>query len=707
MTTPSGHLVTFRNDRLGGRLISLLNMMRIARDHDLPFRVRWHETADIAHVFNDPGLFFEAGFVAEHFITAQDWAEMRPRAVRLRDLGPPDPQGLREVIDRGGIVLIDGSFGHDLLGGEDAEAVRKSASALWTDFPLAPAIRAEADAIRARVADGAMGYHVRRGDLISSHRVINRAWPQKYVFDEIYFRNLDRDIAQGHTPILFTDDPDTDARYRDRFPQLIPAADLYDPAPFEEGQRDLLELIAMSCCSRVVAPAQSGFSSTAATLGGVRHIDVLGNLSPEEVEAAHEALVTRVAKARPDDSLATTGHLSQSLAHAEPWLIARGRSDEAERLLSDHLFGGVDISFLYPRLVLLRLDLGDAEGALAAHALAEGREVHYAGDTALTDAYGALAALELGQAETAARLARRAFWQSGGLPQVSAITSALLSLGHLDDRTFLPMDEASRALWRHPASRLPGRPGIRRALGCAETEDTPPICSLNAVSWDWFPLIRPIPAQQLRQHPHRKQHEAGLDRLEATETPGALSLAALYDALIESEADPLGRLREIAQEAPDAPMVHHRLSVAAAKMQDRDFALEGAERAAELCPDAPAFVAWRGITRGQAGDRDGERADLEKAVFDLGFALPRLPLKLAASGRKCGDTDLQARAHDIAVDIAPRDAASRLGRAVFRAQNGDPEAALRDLDIILRHDVVPPNAIALQERLTARRAMAS
>lgn len=706
MGNTSGHLVTFRNDRLGGRLISLLNTMRIAEDHGLPFRVRWHENDDIAQVFNDPELFFESGFVADHFISADDWAAQRADAARLRELDDRTPDELRGYVDGGGIVLIDGSFGHDILMGEDIETVRQSAADLWARFPLAPEIRETAEAIRARVGADALGYHVRRGDLISSHRVMNRPWPQKYVFDEIYFRHLDRVVAEGRKPILFSDDHDTIARYRARYPGLVPATELYDPSSFTEGQRDLLELIALSCCSEIVAPALSGYSSTAATLGGIRHSDVMQILSPEEIEAAHEDMAARLVGATPSGTV-ETGHVSQSLAHAEPWLIAHDRSVEAERILTRLIDDGLNISFLYPRLVMLRLDLGDPEGAIAAHAHIEQREVHYHSDVALADICASLAALELGRPEEAARLARRGFWQAGALPQVAAIVSAMISLGVLDETTFFPTDDAARTLWQHPASRLPDRPGIRRALGIEEDGNAPQIFSVSPILWDWFPLIRPVPAQQLRRHPHRRQHETGLDRLEETETPGALSLAALYDALIESEADPLGRLREIAQEAPDAPMVHHRLSVAAAKLKDRDAALEGAERAAELMPHAPATIAWRGVTRGQSGDRDGERSDLERAIHDMGFSLPRLPLRLCAAGRKSGDTDLQARAHDLAVEIAPRDAGSRLGRAMYQAQNGTPEAALRDLEIVLRHDVVPPHATGLYNRLSSGKAIAS
>lgn len=704
MTASTGHLVTFRNDRLGGRLISLVNTMRLARDHDLPFRVRWHETTDIAEVFNDPRDFFEDTFVADHFLTAAEWNARRHDVVRLRDLEDRTSDGLRRAVAGGVIVLVDGSFGHDKLDDEDPDTVRASAAQTWSDFPLTGPIRAAADALRGRVGDAALGYHVRRGDLISSRRVMNRAWPQKYVFDELYFRHIDRSVKSGLQPILFSDDPETIEHYRERFPALVPASDLHDADGFTEGQRDLLELIAMSWCTRIIAPALSGFSATAATLGGITHSDVVADLSDDEVAQAHEDMVARITSTAPAGPTAS-GHLAQSLAHAEPWLIERDRRDEAERILSRLIDDGLDISFLYPRLVALRLDLGDVAGALEAHSLVDRREVHYGGDVALADAFACLAAHESGDAAATARLARRALWMGGTIPQVGAIVSALMSLGALDDTNFLPADAATRTLWRHPAHRLPARPGVRRALGADDPAALPPIFSINPLLWDWFVFLRPVPPHQLRQHPHRKQHETGLDRLELAEEPGGTALAALYDALMEADADPLGRLRDAAEAAPETPMVHHRLSVAAAKVRDRALAHEAAERAAQLAPDAPAFIAWRGVTRGQAGDKTGERADLESAIFGSGFTLPRLPLKLAAAGRKAGDTALQARAHDLAVEIAPRDAGSRFARAQFAHLSGTEEAALRDLHIVLRHDVVPPNASALYDRIMRETAL--
>ena len=696
-----GHLVTFRNDRLGGRLISLVNTLRLARDHDLPFKVRWHETNDIARVFNDPRDFFDEDFVERHFISAEDWSAMRGSVVRLDTVDPATVRGLKDKVAGGAIVLVDRSFGHDRLGDEDAAEVSANAAAVWTEFPLAPPLAEEAARIRARIGAGAMAYHVRRGDLIHVKRAMNRPWPQKYVFDEIYFRHIARSIEAGRRPVLFSDDADTIARYRERFPTLIPAAELYEAQRFAEGPADLLELIAMSCCDDIVAPSHSGFSSTAATLGGITHTDILSDFDAQEIEAAYEDMLARVSTAGTSQTI-DRGHVAQSLAHADPWLVSQDRVAGAERLIAGHVEDGLDISYLYPRLIALRLDLGDLDGALAAHALMEEREVYFGGDVALSDVFAALAAHEQGDAGTVARLCRRAIFTGPTVPAVGSITSAFLSLGVLDSSNFLPADAAARSLWKHPAKRLPRGPGVRRALGAAEAEDLPDLFSINPILWDWAPLLRPVAPATLRQHPHRRQHEVGLEKLELTETPGALALAALYDTYLEADDTALERLREQAEEAPDAPMVHHRLSVAATLAREPSLARDAAEKAAELAPEAPAHIAWRGIKRGQDGDPGGELSDLSLAVHDMGFTLPRMPLRLAAAGRKAKNEDIQSQAHDLAVSIAPRDGVSRYARAVFREQTGDRAGAMADLDYIMRLDIVPPAAQELHDRISAQ-----
>lgn len=57
--TNRGKLIAFRGDRLGGRLISLLNTLRIADHYDLPFDVHWRNSDGL----DDPTEIFSEAFV--------------------------------------------------------------------------------------------------------------------------------------------------------------------------------------------------------------------------------------------------------------------------------------------------------------------------------------------------------------------------------------------------------------------------------------------------------------------------------------------------------------------------------------------------------------------------------------------------------------------------------------------------------------------
>ncbi len=63
----AGTIVSHRNDRMGGRIIAMLNAMRIARDYDLPFRVGWTTGGRTSEEVRDPAMIFDAAWVGTHF----------------------------------------------------------------------------------------------------------------------------------------------------------------------------------------------------------------------------------------------------------------------------------------------------------------------------------------------------------------------------------------------------------------------------------------------------------------------------------------------------------------------------------------------------------------------------------------------------------------------------------------------------------------
>lgn len=695
-----GSLITFRNDRLGGRLISLVNMLRLAQTYDLPFQVRWHASDDIAKIFNDPAEFFDPNFVAQHFITAGAWHALRGDVIRPSTLGTPDIATLRSLIDQGRHILIDPSFGHLVLGGENAQTVARQTAETWAHFPLSTALRDEAARITAQMGPNATGYHIRRGDIITTPRVMNKPWPHKYIYDEVYEAHITHSLAQGTTPILFSDDADTLSRFTNRFPGLRAAQTLLRKSACTPGQNDLLELLTMAACAKIIAPNASGFSSTAATLGGVQHIDILADLSPAQATAAAEALVarTRHIPSTPP-KLREKGHLSQSLGHMVPYLRGLGRHREAAEILQSHIDAGLNISHLYPQLAEAWLTLGDIDRTRALGTTVHRREVHYLVDLATTTALCGLADRAAGDTAQMANRMLTAYWNAPQSPLICGLVGALLQSGTLTAHTFLPTTPAAMTTLIRPSMRLMQSPALANNLDLDPT--APLVPATDPLLWDWAPLMRPAPKDWLRKHRLRAHYERGLARRRRQiNDADAQSLQALFDMHLGDQDGWFARLNTLAKANPDHAMVQHRASLAAFTNGRIPLALDRATAAISADAAAPAHRIWRGILRAKANDHTGAFYDLNWAA-DAGFTLPRLHLRLAAAAAKTGNVPAQLRAMDSAIRIAPRDAVSRLTRAEYHDRRGDHDRALADLAIVMRFDQVPPRAQAMWDRCQA------
>ncbi|MEM0924287.1 MAG: hypothetical protein AAGI13_14655, partial [Pseudomonadota bacterium] len=442
-----GRLLAFRNDRLGARLISLVNALRISRDYDLPLAVYWIHATDIGHVFNDPRSFFEDGFVSRHFIDEAEWKAVRDDAVRIGALAAGGIDAVRATLAEGRDVLVDAAFGLTLLSGEEEDAVRGRLGALLADFPFAESLRLTMEEIAAKVSGGT-AYHIRRGDLISFPRAMHRSWPKKYVPDEIYMVHIEREIAAGARPIVFSDHAETVQRFRAAYPELIAASALFETGHLSAGQRDLMELYAMSRCAKIIAPGQSAFSSTAAELGGARKIEVTEDLSAEDQHAAMERLSARLADPGRADPSGSAGDLGQSFIHVIDHLSRNGRRAEAGDSLARQIAAGLHISFLYPRLLELQLAEEDVEGALRTGALMRGRVLYHRVDFATGEVLHGVAQLAAGHKRQGLHHIANGYWHEPDavVPRIAAGMG--IELGLLGPQNFLPMTQAAQRLRR-------------------------------------------------------------------------------------------------------------------------------------------------------------------------------------------------------------------------------------------------------------------
>ena len=692
-----GSLVTFRNDRLGGRLTALANTMRLAQVLDVPFRLHWHAADDHGHVFNDPADFFTADFLAAHLVDRAAFRTLRADT-RLEQL--PDLATIRARLAAGDNLLVDRALGLTLLPGEDAATVRAALAAIWRAFPFAPVLAPRMAAIRDRVGPQATACHIRRGDILSVPRTMNKPWPNKFIIDEIFEAQIARATAAGDRPLLFSDDPATLRAFEARFPTLIAADTVVDPTGIGEGQRDLLELYAMSLCRRIVAPPQSAFSGTAATLGGGDLVDASTDLPGHAQATAWATALTRLETAMPAAVARSPGRVGQTLAHLEPRLRGAGDLPRARDLLGLALASGADISFLYPRHAALAMQTLPPDQALAitrAHAAAP---PFHPGDHAHLRAQAAAAALAAGDPAAAASEAVTALAEGPAHRIVREVAGALFALGHLHSGTAPTLTPAAAVL--HVARPRFVAPDTEFADLFARLPAHAVLPRLDAWLWDWDQIVHPVPRGAVARAAERPVWDKAFDRaLRATpDDPDLLSLKALYDALVLDETDAHHRLTALAAAHPDMGMVHHRRSVTAFRLRHPRTTAEAADAAVAAAPHAPGHRGWRAFVRARSKDHAGCRADAEAALA-AGLALPILHMIAARAAMALSDAPGATAHAEAAVRLAPRNPGTITARLRHRLATGALDAAAADL-ALLESLAAPPVALpALREAVAA------
>lgn len=700
MAVKTGRLIAFRNDRLGARLISLVNALRVGNDHGIEVQVYWPEAIDIGAVFNDPTELFDAGFVARHFIDRRDWRELRGESTRIGDLAPKGLGALKAHLATGADVTVDQAFGILVLRGEAPGAVYAAFAATLDRIPFAPALAPHLGRISTRL-NGATAYHIRRGDLTDALKAMNKAWPHKFVPDEFYLEHMAREQASGAPIIVFSDDDAVVAQYRKAFPGAMTMADLVDLGSFHPGARDLLELYAMSRCAKIIAPERSAFSSTAADLGGAVKCDVTADLPAEAASAAMDRLVERLAN--DPGSFRGDGEIGQSLVHAGTHLIDQGRMAEAARLYADHVAAGLNISFVYPKLMAWQHALDDVAGVLTtARAMRQGYVLHTK-DYAEAEILCGLAHLRQGDRAQGARHIANGFWHDSGAAAARMVVALLVDRGWLGPQNFLPVQAEVMALRRRrgPVADLKARFGPLLALiGDPEPTDLP---VLEPILWDWEQLLRHQSGAAAAAGGQGAAFRTQVARLAARAplNPGIASFDALMDAHSGDLDRARARLQELVAAAPGDAMIAQRL--AHVHLMRREFGLARVQAASAMAaaPGVPGYVAFAGLCALRARDWDGARALLAAAEAS-GLGLPSIPALLSEA---CGR--LSARAEALAaitraVDASPLEPRFRVAQAQLQVDLGQEAAAIGTLRGLLDYEKAPQKVFPVLAGLLVR-----
>jgi len=685
--TPSGSLIAYRADRLGARLISIVNAIRIAEDHGAAFSICWPRAGGMSAALNDATELFAPGFVARHMADQHVLGARRRAAVSLARC-PDEALGL---LAAGRDVAVEMVRGVAVLPGEDADRVAERAREVFRALPWAEAVAGPMARLGTELR-GATACHIRRGDLIRHVKAMHKPWPNKYVPDEFFVPHIEEALAAGRPVVVFSDDAGVVARLARAHPGLRAAADLVPAEGLTEAQRDLLELAAMSLCERIVAPEGSAFSATAATLAGRPPRDVVASLPEPLRAAACEALLARL-RARPD-SFEGPGEIGQCVPHLVGWLEAAGRGAEAARLCDELVRGrpgaaprqgqGLAISFVTAEAMRLALAHAGPEAAagLALLAPPPARDR----DLVACRVTEAAALAALGEGARARRALLAAFGTDPDDGALQKLLPLLAATGALAGPEFLPHDPELFALAgrRLPPPR-PGRPSGALAALIPPGARLPDRGATDPLRIDWAPFL---PVAPLRAATERwGGWPAALAR--AATAPGASPALRSADALVRAHAgEPaaaLRRLAALAAEAPQEAMVLHRLSHARWLARDPEGAAEAALRALAVA-DLPLHHAWAGLVLSRRGRTRAAAAGHLRRALAADTALPALPLLLAEVERRLGRTDAALGALETAARLAPNDATVPLTRARLLLAEGDLAGARSALETLIARD---------------------
>lgn len=285
-----GRIFAYRRDRLGGRLRSMVNAMRLADWCGAEFSVLWpvgHYAQELAF----PSEFFAQAFVDAHLVLEED--AIREAYEGTKHIGDFDTlEALKDHVNSGKNVVIENTKTALVLPDESEE--QANFAFIETAIRITPSGQVQEALERFdAMVDGrtATALHVRRGDIIQPGRWSRTYWPTKYVPDDYYDVMIEADPDTAF--LLFSDTPATLERF-DKVHGIKSAISVMELDSLDESQRDFAELLAISRCDRVLASSDSAFSTAATLLGGATKQSLPEDMPTDSQVEAEQRLIQRV-----------------------------------------------------------------------------------------------------------------------------------------------------------------------------------------------------------------------------------------------------------------------------------------------------------------------------------------------------------------------------------------------------------------------------
>lgn len=437
-----GSIVAHRNDRMGARIISILNAIRLSRDYDIPWFCGWTTGGRTHEECRDPTFIFDDNFVADKFFDTDLLSKVYDNLVDLSTIqgSQTTQEKFLQRVQNGKSFLSGAAMGVTVLPWEDTAKVVADLPLCMDALEYSAPVRDMIQEIdRMFAGTNLTAFHIRRGDIIYNQVTSNKLWPNKYIPREFYEVHLERLLEDPATRVLvFSDTPQEVDRLKEKSDRVMGITDLFGERDFTTGARDFLELFAMSRCKRIYGPPSSAYSQTAMTIGGCSLQSVQDALSPEDRAVAMDRMAQRLEEK--SDLFINMGDVGQCLHFLIEHQMLKGDPARAKRIIRDYMEDGLDKSFAYQLLCELSVSSDDLAYVERVRELAYQRPVYVDESIAAVNAYSGMYQLTQGNWDTARSRLLAAAWYRPLEPIVHGGLSTALTAGALTPENFFPFD---------------------------------------------------------------------------------------------------------------------------------------------------------------------------------------------------------------------------------------------------------------------------
>jgi len=622
-------VIAHRNDRMGARIIAILNAIRISRTYDIPWFCGWTTGGRTHEECRDPSAIFDEAFVAEKFFDTDTLTEIYDNLIDLSiiDGSSVTQEDFLKRLRKGKSYLSGSAMGITVLPWEDHDKIAAALPLCMDALAYSAPVKAMIAKIDAKFVDTNLtALHIRRGDIIHNQITSNKLWPNKYIPREFYEVHLERLLEDPTTRVLvFSDTIEEVTRLKAKSDRVIGIADLFGELDLTSGARDFIELFAMSRCKRIYGPPSSAYSQTATVIGGGILQSVQSALSSQDYDRAMDLMTERLEQK--SDLFINQGDVGQCLYFLMEHQLKKGDPGRAKKIINDYIEDGLDKNFAYPLLCELAVATNALPSIERVRDLAYQRPVYVDESIATVNAYSAINNLQQGTWDVARSRLSTAMWYRPLDPLVQGALCLGATAGVITPENFFPFDpamhRAQKGVFPNGKKALADLNGI---VPKGHNVDHKKISHpWEIVHRDW----RTVSGKKLNRAYHNKSKiMKSLEKLERLykEMAGSPSLVSaigvLHCAAGNFEASLEAQKAAVAA-APDNPLFRKRYADMLFDTGDHDVAVRYMKEATEMAGNHPCYAAdlaeklWTAKRRNEAREIYNEIAQTEHEYIEI------------------------------------------------------------------------------------------